>query len=101
MRSKGVSRCRRRAVGSDRGPSLGNFALDADRVVVARFVTPPARVAKTYEPAILIGPEMLLTSTRAVLFTTWATENCCLDGVLRCFELRQLKTARPPVFSGR
>src|SRR4051812_49768430 len=101
MRSKGVKKWRRLAFDAVRGPSAGNFAFDAAFVNVLTFVIPLSRDEKTYEPATLIGPEMLFTSKRPVLLTTCATVKRWCDHFFMWRLLRQRKSWLLPVVIGR
>ena len=65
------------------------------------FVTPSDRSVKPYAPATLIGPETVLTETRAELFTTWSTTKSCTDGFFSHFVFVQLYRAFSPFWSGK
>src|SRR3954447_1681535 len=101
MRSNGVKKCRRLLLDALRGPRAGNDAFEAAFVNVLTFVMPFSRDENTYEPATLIGPETLLTSKRAVLFTTCATVKRWRDQAFMWRLLRQRKSWLLPVVNGR
>src|SRR3954451_24705021 len=103
MRSNGVKKCRRLALGSEFGPSCGNlyFGSTAACVVPQMFVTPSVRSVKPYAPATLIGTLTLFTETRAELFTTWATGKSCSEAFFMYFVFVQLYRALRPFFSGK
>src|SRR4051812_49499540 len=101
MRSSGVKKWRRRDFDADRGPSGGNFASDAALVDAARLVVPLRRVANAYAPTTLICPDTFLTSTRAVLLTTFDTVSFWTEYLRMCLEVRQRETALSPRLNGR
>src|SRR3954464_8691236 len=101
MRSNGVKKWRRRAFGCDFGPSSGNFAFDAAFVKVLTLVVPSRRDVNAYEPATLIGPDRLFTSTRPLALTTWATVKRWRDQLFMCLVLRQRKSWLRPAKSAR